>query len=163
MKNRILVLAGVAALMVAGTVFAVAQGGHGGPHGGGPGDMMEHMARALNLTDAQKTQVKAIMDAERAATEPSRAKVDEIHKQIQAATAEGQFDEAQIRALASQGAQAMADQMVEHIRAHTKMLALLTPEQRAKALEMHKGMGPGGPHGPGGPGGHRPPPPPPGQ
>ena len=163
MKNRILVLAGVAALIIATTVFAVAQGGHGRPHGDGPGDMMEHMSRALNLTEAQKTQVKAIMDAERAATEPSRAKMDEIHKQIEAVMANGQFDEAQIRALASQGAQAMADQMVEHIRAHSKMLALLTPEQRAKALEMHKGMGPGGPHGPGGPRRHGPPPPPPGQ
>jgi Spy/CpxP family protein refolding chaperone len=163
MKNRILVLAGVAALIVAATVFALAQGIPGHPHGDGPGDMIEHMSRALNLTEAQKTQAKAIMDAERAATEPARTRIEEIHKQIEAATANGQFDEAQVRALANQAAQLMADQMVEHIRAHTKLLGLLTPEQRVKALEMHKGMGRGGPHGPGGPMGHRPPPPPPGQ
>jgi protein CpxP len=166
MKNRILVLAGVAALIIAATVFAVGQGGPGGPHGG-PGDMMEHMSRALNLTDAQKTQVKAIMDAERAATEPSRGKIEEIHKQIEATVTSGQFDEAQVRALAGQASQIMTDEMVEHVRAHAKIFALLTPEQRAKAQEMHKQMGPGGPHGPGGPGGpgggmgHHPPPPPP--
>jgi len=173
MKNRILVLASVAALIIAATVFAVGQGGPGGPHGGGPGDMMEHMSRALNLTDAQKAQVKAIMDAERAATESSHGKIEEIHKQIEATITSGQFDEAQVRALAGQAAQIMTDEMVEHVRAHAKIFALLTPEQRAKAQEMHKQMGPGGPHGPGGPGGphgpggpggpegHRPPPPPP--
>jgi periplasmic protein CpxP/Spy len=167
MKNRILVLAGVAALIIGATVFAVGQGGPGGPHGGEPGDMMEHMSRVLNLTDAQKTQVKAIMDAERAATEPSRGKIEEIHKQIEATVMSGQFDEAQVRALAGQASQIMTDEMVEHVRAHAKIFALLTPEQRAKAQEMHKQMGPGGPHGPGGPGGpgggmgHHPPPPPP--
>lgn len=152
MKNRILVLAGVAALMIAAAIFVVAQGGpgHGRPHG--DGDMVEHMSRALNLTDAQKAQVKVIRDAEKAATEPLKTRMEEIHKQVEAATANGQFDEAQVRALATQGAQAMADMMVEHIRSHTRIFAILTPEQRLKAGEMHK-RGPGGPHGPGGPGG----------
>ncbi|MEO8434323.1 MAG: Spy/CpxP family protein refolding chaperone [Pyrinomonadaceae bacterium] len=157
MKNRILVLAGVAVLVIAATVFAVAQG-PGFPHGGGGGggDMVEHMSRALNLTDAQKTQVKAIMDAERAATEPGRSRMEDVHKQLQATTLNGQFDEAQVRGLAAQASQIMTDQMVEHVRAFTKIFALLTPEQRVKAQEMHKAMGPGG-HGPGGPMGHRPP------
>ena len=163
MKNRILALGGVAALVIAATVFAVAQG-PGFPHGGGGhGDMIEHLSRALNLTDAQKTQVKAILDAERAATEPGRSRMEDIHKQVEAALFSGQFDEAQIRPLATQASQIMTDQMVEHLRAFAKIYALLTPEQRVKAQEMHKGMGPGGPHGPGGPMGHRPPPPPPGQ
>jgi len=164
MKNRILIGAGVAALMIATTVFVVAQGGPGGSHGGGPRgggpDMLEHISRALNLTEAQKTQAKAIMDAQQTASEATHAKLDEIHKQIEAATADGQFDEAQIRALANQSSQLMADEMVEHIRAHSKLFALLTPEQKVKAKEMHKMMGPGGPHGPDGPR-HGPPPPPP--
>ena len=145
MKNRILVLAGVAALVIAATVFAVAQGIPGHPHGGGRGDMIEHLSRALDLTDAQKTQVKAIVDAERAATEPARARMGEIHKQVEAATLNGQFDEAQVRALATEASQIMTNQMVEHVRAFAKIFALLTPEQRAKAQEMHKRMGPGGP------------------
>ena len=163
MKNRIVVLAGVAALFIAATVFAMAQGIPGHPRGDGHGDMVEHLSRALNLTDAQKTQVKAILDAERAATEPGRSQMGEVHKQLQAATVNGQFDEAQVRALAAQASQIMTDQMVEHVRAFTKIFALLTPEQRVKAQELHKAMGAGGPHGPGGPMGHRPPPPPPGQ
>ena len=172
MKNRILVVVSIAALMIGATIFAVAQEGHmegpPRPHGDGPPpppeDMMEHISRELNLSDAQKTQAKAILDAERAATDPLEAKSEEIHKQIEATVVNGQFDETQVRALADQAGQLSADMMVEHIRAHTKLFSILTPEQRVKALEMHKRMGgPGGPHGPGGPMGgppHGPPPPP---
>ena len=171
MKNRILVLVSIAALIIGATIFAAAQEGRvkgpPPPRGDGPPppppDMLEHISRELNLTDAQKTQVKAILDAERTATDPIQAKSEEIHKQIEATVVNGQFDEAQVRALADQAGQLSADTMVEHIRAHTKIFSILTPEQRVKALEMHKRMGPGGPHGPGGPMGgppHGPPPPP---
>ena len=62
MKKRILAFAGIAALLVGATVFALAQ--HPGMgekmRGHGPGDMVEHISRELNLTDAQKAQVKAL-------------------------------------------------------------------------------------------------------
>ncbi len=171
MKNRIVVLVSVLALIIGATIFAVAQEGRvkGPPQHRGDGppppppDMLEHISRELNLSDAQKTQAKAILDAERAATDPLQARMEDIHKQIEATVVNGQFDEAQVRTLADQAGQLSADMMVEHIRAHTKLFSILTPEQRVKALEMHKRMSPGGPHGPGGPMGgppHGPPPPP---
>ncbi|MEP6820289.1 MAG: Spy/CpxP family protein refolding chaperone [bacterium] len=162
MKKRIIVIASIAALVVAATIFALAQGHPGmqGMHGEGPGkgpghgEMLEHMARALDLTDAQKQQVKAIMEATESTARDIHAKLEETHKQLAAATANGQFDEAQIRTLANQQGQLEADMTVEHFRAMSKVYAILTPEQRVKAEEMHKQMGPG----------HRPgqPPPPPG-
>ncbi len=159
MRNRILGIAAVAVLVIGGAILAL---GHGfqerGGHGDGGmrhGDMMEHMARELNLTDAQKQQVKAIMDSMGATMESSHAKLEEIHKQLEAATANGQFDETQVRALAGQQAQLEADMMVEHFRTKSKVFAILTAEQRAKAEEMHKRGGPHERH----PG---PPPPPPG-
>ncbi|HEY3026971.1 MAG TPA: Spy/CpxP family protein refolding chaperone [Pyrinomonadaceae bacterium] len=171
MKNRILVLASIAALMIGATIFAAAQEGRvkpppPPPRADGPPppeDMLTHISRELNLNDVQKMQVKAIFDAERAATDPLQAKSEEIHKQIEATVVNGQFDEAQVRTLAGQAGQLNADMMVEHIRAHTKIFSILTPEQRVKAMEMHKRMGPGGPHGSGRPMGGRPngPPPPP--
>jgi periplasmic protein CpxP/Spy len=160
MRNRILVIAGIAILIVAATIFALAQG-HPGPgekmYGGGPGDMIEHIARELNLTDAQKEQAKAIFEAQHATEEERQAKLEDIRKQIDAATANGQFDEAQVRTLANQQAQLMADSIVDHARMHSKLYSLLTAEQKAKAdqlmkrhSEFHRGPGPG--HGPPPPG-----------
>lgn len=165
MRNRILVIAGIAVLIVAATVFALAQG-HPGQgekmrHPGGPGDMIEHMSRELNLTDAQKEQAKAIFEAQRATEEERHTKLEEIHKQIEAATANGQFDEAVVRPLANQQAQLQADQMIDHMRMHAKLFSLLTAEQRTKADQMMKRHGgPGDGPGPGRHGGPPPPPPP---
>ena len=165
MKKKIIVIAGIAALVVAATVFALAQEHKGmGEHmrGGPPPDMVEHLSRELGLTDAQKTQVKALFDAQRATEEERHAKLDDIRKQLDAATANGQFDEAKVRELANQQSQLMADQMVDHFRLHSQLYGLLTAEQKTKAgqmMKMHGGPG----HGPGGPEGHHgPPPPPPG-
>jgi protein CpxP len=160
MTKRILVIASLAVLVVAATVLALAQG-HPGMgekmRGGGPGDMIEHISRELSLTDAQKEQMKAILEAQRPTEEERHAKLEDIRKQVDAATAGGQFDEATVRPLANQQAQLMADEMVDHLRLHSKMYSLLTAEQRTKAdqmMKMHGGPG----HGPGGPGHHGPPP-----
>jgi len=162
MRNRILVIAGIAVLVIGATIFALAQG-HPDKgermRGGGPQEMIEHISRELNLTDAQKEQVKTILEAQRATEEERHTKLDDIRKQIDAATANGQFDEAQVRPLANQQAQLMADEMVDHLRMHSKLYSLLTTEQRAKADEMMKKHGEPR-HGPGF--GHGPPPPPPG-
>jgi protein CpxP len=100
------------------------------------------MARELNLTDAQKQQVKAIFESTESSAEGIHTKLEDVHKQIDAATANGQFDEAQVRTLANQQAQLEADMLVEHLRAKSKVYSILTPEQRVKAEEMHKHMGP---------------------
>jgi len=162
MKKKILVFAGIAALVIGATVFALAQ--HPGMgekmRGHGPGDMVEHISRELNLTDAQKDQVKALVEAQHATEEERHAKLDELRKQIEAATANGQFDENTVRNLANQQSQLEADQMVDHLRLHSKIYGLLTAEQRTKADQMMKmhGLGEHGEHGHHGP----PPPPPPG-
>lgn len=154
MKKRILVIAGIAVLLIGATVFALGhamQGdgrghgrrGHGGPFGP---EMIEHMSRELNLTDAQKAQVKAVLDEAMAGEDARRAKDEELHKQLQSITANGQFDETQVRNIANQQGALMADRIVEHIRIKSKIFAVLTPEQRTKAEELHKRGG--GPHGP---------------
>jgi periplasmic protein CpxP/Spy len=164
MKNRILTIASIAALVIGATVFAVAHGlqeKHERERGEGRrGDMVEHISRELNLMDAQKEQVKAIFEAQRLAGEERHAKLDDIRKQIDAATANGQFDETAVRTLANQQAQLMADEIVDHARMHSKIYGLLTAVQRTKADQLMKS----GEHrrGPGGPGHHGPPPPPPG-
>jgi protein CpxP len=161
MRNRILVIAGIAALIIGTTIFVLAHGYQekGQRMHGSPQDMVEHISRELNLTDAQKEQVKTILEAQHATEEERHAKLDDIRKQIEAATANGQFDETQVRTLANQQAQLMADEIVDHARMHSKLYSLLTAEQRTKADQMMKRHGEPG-RGPGH--GHGPPPPPPG-
>jgi Spy/CpxP family protein refolding chaperone len=164
MKKRILAIASVAVLVVAATVIALAQGHMGGGEkmrGPNPEQMLEHISQVLSLTDAQKTQAKAIFEAQRPIEEDRRTKLEAIHKQIEDATANGQFDEAVVRPLAQQEAQLKADEMIDHMRMHSKLFSLLTAEQKAKATEMMKQHGGPG-RGPGGHGHHGPPPPPPG-
>ena len=148
MRKRVVVISGIAVLVIAAAVFATAQAGlrfnhfqgHGRSerrHGPGP-EMMEHMARALGLSEDQKTQIKALMDGIQPSEEARLQKMEELHKQLEAATANGQFDEAKVREIANQQAQIHADQIVEHERMKAKIFSLLTPEQRVKAEEMHK-------------------------
>ena len=160
MRNRILAIAGIAVLVIGATVLGLAQAQRSErKHGGGHGDMVEHISRELNLTDAQKEQVKGLMEAQHATEEARHTKLDELRKQIDATTANGQFDEASVRPLATQQAELMTEQMLDHLRLHSKIYSLLTAEQRTKADQMMKQHG--GEHRRG-PGMHGPPPPPPG-
>ncbi len=147
MRNRVFMLIGIVALVAAGTIFALGKGGAvmahfqhgaGGPQQAFGPEMVDHIARELNLTEAQKTQVKTLFEAAQNTFEPLHQKMDEVHKQLESATENGQFDEAQVRALASQQAQLMAEMIVEHERLKSKIFSFLTPEQRTKATEMLK-------------------------
>ncbi len=170
MKNRIAVLISVV-LLIGGSIFVAAQDKSGmhqhppmqqdgrpqpppPPMGEFSPRMMEHLSRELNLTDAQQAEMKSTLDAARPTLEPLMQRMDELHKQLDAATANGHFDEAQVRAIATQQAQVMVELTVEHERMKAKLYNMLTPEQRAKADQMHGG---GHPH-PGGPEGHERPP-----
>src|SRR3954452_21863730 len=59
--------------------------GPGGPPPFGP-PPVERMARDLNLTDEQLTQVKAIFDAQRTVVEPLMKQMGEYRKQLDTAT-----------------------------------------------------------------------------
>jgi Spy/CpxP family protein refolding chaperone len=168
-------LIGIVALIAAGVVFAAAQvgqeQGERGPRREGmpppppppPFGVpdVEHLTKALGLSDAQATELKPFLDSERATLDALMKKVGDSHRQIQEATKDGHFDEAQVRALASAHAQAQVDLIVEQERVKAKIYNTLTPEQRTRAEQMHRHGPHRGPHGPGEPGGPPPPPPPP--
>ena len=154
MKKKLFAGAGIAVLIIGVTVFALGhafQGGPGGHDGRGKDHarMMDHFAKELGLSAEQQTQVKTLFEGMHAAEEARHAKRDELRKQLDEATKNGQFDEARVRAIANEQAMLMADSLVEHERMKSKIYAILTPEQRTKADELHK-RGPGGRrHGPG--------------
>ena len=160
MKTRIAILLGMLVLVAGGVVLAAAQGmqepgpnrRNGMPPPPPPMGVpdIERLSQALGLTDAQTTELKPFLDTEHATIEGLRKTLDDAHQQIETATANGQFDEAQVRKLAGQQAQAMTELIVEQERVKAKIYNVLTPDQRAKAAQFHR-HGPGGPRGPGAP------------
>jgi len=128
----------VFALVAIGTIFAFAQKGDGGGkrHGRGFG----RMAEKLNLTDAQKEQVKQIMEASRAKIKPLKETMRASRQKMKELTAGGQFDEAQIQAVASEQGAISAQMIVEKQRTKAQIFQILTDEQKAQAAQMKEQM-----------------------
>jgi protein CpxP len=97
--------------------------------------MLKHMARQLNLTETQKTQIKGIMAEEKTKIKPMMQQLRQ-NEQAENANVNGSFDENQARAFANKQAQLMTDLIVEKERTRSQVYALLTPEQRQKALQL---------------------------
>jgi periplasmic protein CpxP/Spy len=134
-------LSAVMALAIA-VPFAIAQskddGGHKGRHVEGSqgmrgGDRMGGaFFRNLDLTDAQKAQMKQIREAHsqnlRPLMEQIRAKRQEIHQANQGGT----FNESLVSQKLTEIAPLEAKLMGEQFRTHQEMLSVLTAEQKAK-------------------------------
>jgi Spy/CpxP family protein refolding chaperone len=107
-------------------------------HGHGYG-MHEHMmgfyAKALNLTDDQKTQMKAIMQKEHPTMKPLMEQQHQIDLQLRQYV-EGTFDPVKVQALAAQKAQVQVQLTVAETRVHNELYQLLTPDQQSKLKEM---------------------------
>jgi protein CpxP len=140
-----------AALLVAGTAVLSAQQGPpmGPPEGrpgrgpmgmrGGPGGPLGPFGvalRQLDLTEAQRDQVKAIMESHKEQMQATGEKVREARKAVEAAIAAETVDEAAIRNAHAQLAQAMADGAVLRANVRHEVMQILTPEQKAKAAEL---------------------------
>ncbi len=139
MKKKYLAIA-LALLVAAGAVTAVWAHTHEGGHG-----MFRHqmgwIARKLDLSDAQKTQIKSMIDAERANFQPLLQQLASEHQQMLAATHSGTFDEVQVRTIANQQAQTLADLIVIRERVISKAYnQVLTPDQRTKADALRQQM-----------------------
>ncbi len=135
------------------TAFAQRLGGGGPPMGSPPvGGPPEFIERMLDLTDAQKEQIKAIRERAAEASKPHHEALKPLMEQAHALTEAATFDEAAVRALALQMSPIQLELHVIQARAQAETRNVLTAEQKAKLAEMRKMMeGRGGR--PGGPGG----------
>ena len=97
--------------------------------------MMGFLAKALNLTDDQKAQMKAIMRKEHPAMKPLLQQQHQIDLQLRQYV-EGPYDEAKVRTLATQKSQIETELTVAETRVHNQMYQLLTPDQQSKLKEI---------------------------
>ena len=112
--------------------------GRGGPFGpGGPmGPLGGLPLRELNLTDAQREQVRQIVDSRQQETRAIGERAMAAREALHAATTSPSFDEALIRAKAAELAAIDADMAVSRARVFADVFQILTPEQQATAKEL---------------------------
>ncbi len=107
---------------------------HGHEFGlGGP--MMGHLAKELNITDEQKTQMKAVLQKEHPAMKPLMEQQHQLDLQLRQYV-EGTFDQAKVQALATQKAQLQAQITVQETRIHNELYQLLTPDQQTQLKQL---------------------------
>jgi protein CpxP len=143
MKSRYIAVAVAAILAIGvGVVAAQAHSNEGGfGHDHMFGRHMGWIARQLDLTDAQKAQIKSTIQAEKPTLTPLLQQLVTQRQQMLAATANGAFDQAKVQALANQQAQTMAQLIVERQKIISSVYQnVLTPEQRTKADALRQKM-----------------------
>lgn len=127
----------VATLML-GASLAIAgpgmdgRGKHGGKHGKGArgGEFSARFAEKLNLSEGQKIQMKQFHEEFRAANEPLRNAMRTTTTEIRAARKAG--DAARVEALRPTLEQQRTEMRERRAGQHERMLAILTPDQRAQ-------------------------------
>jgi len=122
---------------IRGQMVAVPEGGPPGDRmGKGSGRHFARLARTLDLTDAQKEQVKTILETEREKVAPLRQTLGETREKIRRAVEATPFDEAAVRSLAASQNETRTEMIVSRARAQSKIFALLSPEQRERAKKF---------------------------
>ena len=141
MRKKFFMVTALVLALAAGLTAAVVQqeaGGKGRHHGW----MLARMTKELNLTQDQQAKIQAIVETQKAKMQPMRQQLRQ-NRIAENGNTPGAFDEAQVRAFATKQAQIEADLTVERERTKSQILAVLTPDQRTKALalmQQHKGQ-----------------------
>jgi len=141
-RKTLTILASVAGCALAiGAAVAVEAGRyhHGGPFGEfGFGHGMARAFASLDLTDEQKSQLKAILKDEEPRIEPLMDRLLSTKKDLFDATHARTFDETSVRSASSSAAQASADMAVEKARMISRFRDVLTDEQQERFETIHR-------------------------
>jgi protein CpxP len=110
-------------------------GRHRWHHGRG---MRGAIFRGLNLTDEQKAQMKQIRQSYRERTQPLRQELRAKTQGLRQANQGGAFNEALVTQTLTETAPLRAKLMGESFKLRQEMMAVLTPEQKAKIEQMRE-------------------------
>lgn len=130
-------LAGAIMAIVAGLAAGVAAQGDGPRRGGrfGPGGGFRGLA-ALDLTDAQREQVRGVMQGHRDEMRETGAQLHEAHAAQRAAIETFPVNEGLVRSTSQTLAAAQTEMALLQARIHGEIWSILTPEQQQKAKEL---------------------------
>ncbi|KGY13417.1 periplasmic repressor CpxP [Vibrio tubiashii] len=142
-----LVLAAAVLPLALGTASAYAFGGKDGKRGGKGecgGGFDRGVMRQLDLTDAQQEQIKEMRQADKQAMRAAfEENFETRHAEMQAQKAKVQqlvladnFDQAAANELAKSMVEQQTERKVNMLEKQHQMLSILTPEQKAKFVEL---------------------------
>lgn len=136
--SRLKLIAAALALTLLAAVAVCETTGPAHRHRGGMfgGPMVRVLARQLDLTDAQRTQIHQILLKEKPTMQPLMRQMAQNRYQITQLELNGTFDESQVRTLASQQAQTMSDLIVQRARIESELIQVLTPDQKTKLSQI---------------------------
>jgi Spy/CpxP family protein refolding chaperone len=130
-KFQMVAIAVLAVVLCGAASFTYAMEGGGFRHGG------MHIYRQLNLTAAQKDQIKTIMQAQRTTTKPLMQQLATNRVAMLQATANGAFNQAQVQSIASQQAQVIAQLAVARATVENQIYTqVLTAPQQAQFNQL---------------------------
>ena len=136
-KNMSSIAVFAGALLLALAIVGFSQGpprGGGFPGGrGGPGqhDGLGPLARDLNLTDDQKSQIKKITDSFAESTKSLHDQLKALHEN-EPDPFSGSFDEAAVRAAAEARAKIDVELAVAHAKMMSQIAGVLSTDQKAQ-------------------------------
>jgi periplasmic protein CpxP/Spy len=150
MKHRNLILATLLAGSLATAGFVTV--GHAGPqcghrsgaYGEGMGysegrhDPLKRLMHHVNLTDAQQSEIKTIIEASRTDTENVRQQLLDNRKAMSDLVTGSDYDIEKVRELADQQAKLRAELSVARIDTMHRTLQVLTAEQQAEIAKMRE-------------------------
>ena len=145
-KFKVLMAAIILAIVVAIPIAMAQSGGKSGRHGGA-GKFEGHRGfgrgeglffRGLDLTDAQKTQMKQIRENHSATIKTLREQLHTTMKDLHQTNPGATFDEALVSQKLAQVAPLQAKLMGEQFKIRQEMLSVLTAEQKTKMEQMRE-------------------------
>ena len=102
------------------------------------GRILQRIARKLNLTDDQKTQIKAVLSADRGTLAALLGQWHDARKNLRAAIHAGDANETSVRATSAKVAVAEADLAVERMKLYGKIAPILTDGQRRQIAALEE-------------------------
>ena len=143
-RRSVLIAAGILALALSGLFAGHLFGRQMGPgfgHGPRASRMFDHLAGELDLSDAQRVQVRGVLknhaDEILAHVQAARDARRALHDAVMAT----QPDDASIRSLAAQIGSVHADGALMIVRIRSEIWPILTPDQQQKLVSLHARMG----------------------
>ena len=142
MKTKFWSVVTLALVLCGGAMMSFAQQSDengGGAVWSGHRHHVGYLARELNLTDAQKAQIKTMMQSQRTTLRPLLLQMAQNRAAMLTATASGAFDQAKVQSLATQQAQLMAQLSLQRASLHSQIYnQVLTADQKAKADQLRQ-------------------------